>query len=465
LPGVGLRPKGGAAKLRSMSRIVGQIFSRRMLLMLLMGFSSGLPLLLVGGTLKTWLKDSNVDLAVIGSFAIVGFPYVFKFLWAPLFDRFTLPFLGRRRGWILVIQLALGAALFYLAAIDIQAAAAGFDAALGKGDPTSTGFWAGLMDWVHSLGATLRSPLGFRAFLVAFLSACQDIVLDAYRREILEEDELGLGSSLAVNGYRLAMLVSGGLAIAAAGAWNDWALVYRVMGGLMLLAGAMTLWAPEPKLLTKPPRTFKESVIDPFTEYFTRRDALTILAFILLYKLGDSMASDMLNPFYLDVGFSKEQIGLVAKTTALWATIVGGIVGGIGILKLGLRRSLWYFGILQMVSTLAFVSIPMMGPHLWLLALVISVETFTGGMGTAAYAGFMASITNKKFTATQYALLSSFMGVPRVLLGTTTGVLAKSFGWSGFFVFCCVVALPGLMLLLRFDRWTGTFETSEGQNP
>jgi PAT family beta-lactamase induction signal transducer AmpG len=426
-----------------------------MLLMLLMGFSSGLPLLLTGGTLRTWLKDSQVDLAVIGSFAIVGFPYVFKFLWAPIFDRFTLPFLGRRRGWLLLTQLGVAASLFYLAAIDMQVAASGFDSALhGAGQGASeTGFLGGLAEWLRSLGATLSSPLGLRAFLVAFFSACQDIVIDAYRRETLEEDELGLGSSLAVNGYRLGMLVAGGLAIAAAGAWADWGLVYRCMGALALLGVVTTLFAPEPKVTVKPPRSFKESVIDPFVEYFSRPDSLTILAFILLYKIGDSMASDMLNPFYLEMGYSKEQIGLVAKTTALWAGIVGGLVGGIAILRLGLRRSLWVFGILQAVSTLSFILMPSLGPQLWLLAAVIAFETFTGGLGTAAYAGFMASITNKKFTATQYALLSSFMGVPRVLLGTTTGVLAKSFGWSGFFVFCAVVAIPGLLLLLRYDRW------------
>ncbi len=391
------------------------IFSGRMLVALLMGFSCGLPLLLTITVLQAWMKEAGVDLTVIGLMALVGLPYTLKFLWAPLFDRFQLPFLGRRRGWLLVSQVALAAAI----------------AGLGMADPHSPWLIAGA------------------ACLVTFFSASQDIVVDAYRREDLADSELGLGSSLYVNGYRVGMLLAsgGGLILAD---HIPFSTVYLVMAACMLPGIVTTLLAPEPDMPAGAPTSIREAVIDPLVDYFTRTDAVWILAFILCYKLGDTMASAMTTPFYLDIGFSKTEIGAVVKLFGFWATILGSLAGGVLMLRLGIRLSLWLFGLLQAVSTAGFALLAVIGHSVPALSGVIAFENFSGGMGTAAYAAFMASITNKKFTATQYALLSSLMGVPRVLASAPTGWLAKTMGWQGFFILCTLIAIPGLLLLQRF---------------
>ncbi len=395
------------------------IFNGKMLAVLLLGFSSGLPLLLIGGTLKLWMKDEGVDLAVIGAFSLVGLPYTLKFLWAPVMDRFVPPFLGRRRGWILLCQLALIASLSLLA-----------------------------------LTSPSRTPwlVAGAALLVAFFSASQDIAVDAYRRDLLRDEELGLGSSLAVNGYRVGMLVAGALAATLADR-IPWRLVYLLMAGGMVVGVVTTLLAPNPEDDVLPPESIANAIVLPFVDYFRRPDAWIILAFILLYKLGDSMASEMLNPFYMDMGFTKTEIGTVAKLFGFWATIVGGLAGGVIILRLGIHRSLWAFGILQAVSTACFSLLSHVGHQLGVLAGVVAFENLSGGMGTAAYAAFMASLCNKRFTATQYALLTSLMGVPRVLIGATTGWMAKQFGWEVFFLLCTAIALPGLLLLFRVAPW------------
>lgn len=387
--------------------------------MLLQGFSSGLPLLLTGGTLAAWMKGSNVDLTVIGVFALVGLPYTLKFAWAPFLDRLVLPF-GRRRGWILLSQLGLALSLVIMSTID----------------PASSP-WA----------------MASAAFLTAFLSATQDVVIDAYRREYLPVEEFGLGASMTITGYRLGMLVAGGFALFLADQ-IPWPSVYLVMAGFMAVGFVTTLFCPEPKVQAAPPRSWKESIFDPFVDYFSRSDALVILVFILLYKAGDAMASVLLNPFYLDMGFTNTQIGLITKPVAIWATILGGIVGGILMVKVRLKTALLQFGLLQAVSTLSFILLPYFGASLWLLGFVIFFETFSGGMGTAAYAAFMMRLTNQKFTATQYALLSSLMGVPRVILGATTGFIADAVGWTNFFIICTVIAIPGLLLIaFRFNHW------------
>ncbi len=396
------------------------VFSRRMVMALLMGFYSGLPLLLTGSLLQAWMREAGVDLATIGLFALVGLPYTGKFLWAPIFDRYALPWFGRRRGWLLLIQLLLAAAI----------------ASLGWMDPG-------------------RAPLGVAvaALLVTFFSASQDIVIDAYRRESLLDLEQGLGASLYVNGYRLGMLLAsgGGLILA------DFLGFQRVYGlcGLLMATGALvTLWAREPASPVSP-KTLREAVVLPFLEFFRRRDAIWILLFILLYKLGDTMASNMTMPFYLDLGFGKTEIGAVVKLFGFWATVVGGLLGGVLILKLGVYFALWLFGVLQAVSTAGFALLAHFGPTLSGLTLVISFENLSGGMGTAAFVAFMASQTDKRFTATQYALLSSLMGIPRVIVASPTGYFAEWLGWEGFFVFCALIALPGMLVLLRFRRWLG----------
>ena len=395
------------------AHLTRQLFSPRMLVAFLMGFSCGVPLLLTSSVLQAWMTERGVDLSVIGFFSLVGLPYTLKFLWAPLFDRFTLPFSGRRRGWLLLMQLVLIVALI----------------GLGMTDPGQT-------PWLVALAA----------FFVTFFSASQDTVVDAYRREDLNDNQLGLGSSLYVNGYRVGMLLagSGGLILAD---YLTFDRVYLLMATSILVGVATTLLCREPPLTRGTPRNFRESIMEPFVDYFNRDRSLLLLLFILLYKIGDQMASTMTTPLYLDLGFSKTEIGTVVKLFGFWATIAGGLLGGVILLRVDMIRSLWIFGILQAVSTLGFSLLAWIGHSLSGLAAVIAFENLSGGMGTAAYMAYMASLTNKKFTATQYALLSSCMGIPRVLAAAPTGWLAEMTGWPVFFLGCTVVALPGLLLL------------------
>ena len=391
------------------------IFSSRMLVAFIMGFACGLPLLLTITVLQAWMKEEGIDLTVIGLMALVGLPYTLKFIWAPFFDRFTLPFLGRRRGWLLIAQIFLMLSI----------------AGLGFSDPE------------NNIGL-----LVFAAFLVTFFSASQDIVVDAYRREDLSDRELGLGSSLYVNGYRVGMLLASGGGLIMAD-YLPFSMVYMIMAGCMLPGVITTLLAHEPEISVETPKTMKEAVLNPLVEYFSRQGALWILAFILLYKAGDTMASAITTPFYLDIGFSKTEIGTIVKLFGFWATIAGSLIGGVIMLRLGISRSLWIFGFLQAISTAGFAVLARIGYSIPALATVIGFENLSSGMGTAAYVAFMASITNKKFTATQYALLSSLMGVPRVLVSAPTGFFAKNMGWEGFFWACVFAAIPGMFILLR----------------
>tara|TARA_B100000315_G_scaffold29320_1_gene24897 strand:+ start:1581 stop:2810 length:1230 start_codon:yes stop_codon:yes gene_type:complete len=402
-----------------MPPIIKAILSRRMLVSFVMGFASGLPLLLTISVLQAWMKDEGVDLSVIGLMALVGLPYTLKFLWAPLFDRFSLPFLGRRRGWLLVAQITLIVSI----------------AGLGFTNPSNN-------PWLVAIAA----------FLVTFFSASQDIVIDAYRREDLADQELGLGSSLYVNGYRLGMLLAsgGGLILADVTSFRT---VYLTMASCMSVGVITTLLTPEPEAPAGSPKNLKEAVTDPFKEYLSRTGALWMLAFILFYKIGDTMASAMTIPFYLDIGFSKTEIGAVVKLFGFWATIVGSLAGGIFILRQGINRSLWIFGFLQAISTAGFAVLFYIGHNNLALAAVVAFENFSAGLGTSAFVAFMASLTNKKFTATQYALLSSLMGVPRVFASAPTGFMAEAMGWASFFIFCALIAIPGMLLLLKFAPW------------
>jgi len=384
-----------------------------MLVAFLMGFACGMPLLLTSTLLQAWMTDQGVDLATIGFFSLVGLPYTVKFLWAPVFDRFTLPFLGRRRGWLLVMQLLLILAL----------------AGLGLTDPGQT-------PWLVALAA----------FFVTLFSASQDIVVDAYRREDLTDNQLGLGSSFYVSGYRLGMLVagSGGLILAD---YLSFDCVYLLMAASLVLGVATTLLCREPPLTRGAPCTFREAVVEPFADYFSRDRALWLLLFILLYKIGDQMASTLTTPFYLSLGFTKTQIGAVAKLSGICSAIAGGLLGGAILLRIGIIRSLWLFGILQAVGILSFTALALIGCSLPGLVIAIAVEQLTSGMGTSAYVAYMASLTNRRFTATQYALLSSCMGVPRVIFAAPAGWLADLAGWPLFFLGCAAAAVPGLLLL------------------
>ncbi len=376
------------------------------------------------------MKVEGVDLATIGLFALVGLPYTLKFLWSPIVDRFTPPLLGRRRGWLLFFQILLAFAI----------------AALGMTNPADN-LW---------LVAAV-------AFIVTFFSASQDIVVDAYRREDLQDKELGLGSALYVNGYRVGMLLagSGGLILAD---HFSFAQVYLVMAGSLVVGVVTTLLCREPEVAEGTPKTFKEAVIQPFAEYFSRDRALIILLFILLYKIGDQMASTMTIPFYLDIGFSMTEIGVIANMFGFWATIAGGLLGGIILLRLGIIPCLMFFGILQALSTLGFSLLAIIGKSLSGLAAVIAFENLASGMGTAVYVAYMASLTNKKFTATQYALLTSLMGIPRVFASAPTGFMVEAMGWVWFFLFCALLAIPGL-ILIRFVTTRGQRTEDGGQMP
>jgi len=398
--------------------VVRRFFSYRMLVMLFMGYSSGLPLLLIGSTLQAWMTDEGVDLTAIGLVSLLGLPYVLKFLWAPFLDRFQIPFLGRRRGWMFVFQILLV---------------------------------------ISILGLSMTNPrdnvwmVCFWAVLISLFSASQDVVLDAYRREVLPDEELGLGSSLFVNGYRLAMLVSGAFALILADQ-IPWKEVYLVLAALQGLSLLITFFAPQESHHIKIPANLMEAVVGPLKEFFTRRGAGIFLLFILLYKAGDTMASNMTTPFILSVGYTKTDIGTVAKTFGMVATILGGLFGGALMLRFNMKWSLTVFGVLQAVSTLGFAALTVLPTGFTSLAAVIAFENLASGMGTSAYVAYMASLTNKQFTATQYALLSALMGVPRVILAAPTGLMSKILGWDMFFIVCTLMALPGLLLLIPVFR-------------
>lgn len=390
-----------------------QVFSnRRVAVLLLLGFSSGLPLALTFGTLQAWMKDAGVDLATIGAITLVGLPYTVKYLWAPLMDRYTLPFLGRRRGWLVVTQLTLMAAIAFM----------------GSLNPVS-------QPWL----------LAVTAVLVSFLSASQDIVVDAYRADVLREEELGAGAAVSVLGYRLGMLSSGAMALILAD-HLPWAAVYRIMAGLMLVGVAAALWGTEPKSGGSP-RSLAEAVALPFKAFFSRDAALVLLLFIILYKLPDAVAGAMTTPFLLDVGFSKTEIGAVNKGFGLVATIFGAVAAGGLIARLGIYRSLWAFGILQAVTNLTYMGVALAGQNKAALILAVGVDNLSGGMGTAAFVAFLMSLTEKRYSATQYALLSSLMAITPKIAGAPTGLLAAGLGWPMFFAASVLGAIPGLAVL------------------
>lgn len=424
-----------------------QAFSdRRNLLMLGMGIASGLPLPLIGGALKMWLQESNIDLTTIGLLTSAGLPYTLKFLWSPVFDRFSPPLLGRRRGWLLLSQIGLVGATIGLS-------------------------------FTHP-GESIQL-VAIWALLIAFLGASQDIVIDAYRWEILKPEEYGIGTSTYVMGYRISLLVGGTLSLLLVDKDGfvglSWPAVYQLMSLGFLIGIGCTLAATEPKVYSPPPKNLKESVIDPFSDYLTRPGALAMLAFILLYKVGDNIAGEMLWPFYKDLGYTLTIIGAASKFTGFVGTILGGFIGGALILRLGLVASLWICGIFQSISTLSFTWLAWFGaaalattaatpealqiakavntPPTWALVVVIFIENLTSGMGTSAFMAFMGILTNKKYTATQYALFTSFMGVPRVIMGSGSGWLAAQLGWQSFFVVCATIALPGMLLLIPMSKW------------
>ena len=414
-----------------MARWLSTLLTRRMLICVFTGFASGMPLYLLLNLVPAWLRTEGVSLKAIGLFALIQFPYTWKFLWAPLLDRYALPFLGlgRRRVWIVLTQIALLAII----------------ALLGRLSP-----------------ATDLMTIVWLAAGLAFFSATADIALDAYRRELLEENELGLGNSVHVNAYRIAGLVPGSLSLILAD-HLPWDTVFLVTALFMLPGIVMALAIKEPTMAGNTPKTLRAAVVEPFREFVGRagpREALLILAFIFLYKLGDSMCTALATPFYLDMGYAKSDIGLVAKHAGLWPAVIGGLLGGLWMVSLGINRALWLFGVVQVLSIFGFAWLAWLGSQsaidgaaLVRLAVVIGFEALGVGLGTAAFVAFIARTTHPAYTATQFALFTSLAAVPRTFVNATTGWLVESMGWMTFFFLCVLLALPGMALLARVAPW------------
>ena len=398
------------------------VFNRRMFICIFTGFASGMPLYVLFQLVPAWLREGGVSLTEIGLFALVGIPYTWKFMWAPLMDRYVPPFLGRRRGWMLLSQLAL------LISIGV----------LGMYQPAQS---IGIIAWI--------------AVAVAFFSASQDVVLDAYRREILPDEELGLGNAIHVQAYRISSLIPGSLAFILADLL-PWSSVFWITSGFMAIGLAMTVMVSEPESQLPQDKGLRHAIVAPFMEYIHRRGwkgLLLVLSFMFLYKIGDNMATALSTPFYLDMGFTKTQIGLVAKHAALWPAIAGGLLGGVIMIKMGINRSLWVFGVVQVVSILGYAVLASNEPTLWLLAAVIGLEYLGVGMGTAAFTAFIAKETSRTYAATQFALFTALAALPRTFANASTGAIVEHIGWVDFFLLCAVIALPGMLLLFWVAPW------------
>ena len=447
-------------KASSWSQAAAVYLDRRVIAILFLGFSEGLPLALTGATLSVWLREGGISRTAIGLFALVTMPYALKFVWAPLIDRLRLPVitrrLGRRRGWALVTQAALMAALV----------------GLGSTDPLQDLWWTALC-----------------AVVVAFCSASQDIVIDAYRVELLEEDQQAAGAAMLVLGYRFGMLASGAGALYLA-SFFGWHAAYYAMAGLVAVGMVTVLLTREPVVAASPEMAARErhvaawlearphlhgrraavlawlygAVVAPFAQFMTRRAWVAILAFIACYKLGDVLAGIMAAPFYVDLGFEKTEIANVTKVFGLWATIVGGLAGGVLVSRVGVLRGLLIGGIAQMVSNLGFVALAMVGRDLSMLALAVATENVCGGIATAAFVAYLSSLCNVSYTATQYALLSSFYKLGGDLFGATSGWLADQMSWPAFFLLSMGGAVPGLLILLWLMGTVGT-QTQKRPSP
>lgn len=401
-----------------------------MLACVVLGFSSGLPLYLLLQLLPAWLRTEGIDLKTIAAFAFIQLPYTWKFIWAPLMDRYNLiaP-LGRRRSWMLLTQIALFISII------------------------AYGFFEPKFNIVS---------IAVVSTLVALFSASQDIVIDAFRREILSDEELGLGNSIHVNAYRVAGLVPGSLALILADHFA-WSHVFWIVALFMLPGMLMSLFANEPNQTQLAPKSLYASVVEPFTEFINRaglKHAAWVLLFILLYKLGDSMATALATPFYIDMGYTKTDIGTIVKGSGLVMQILGAFIGGFWMLKIGINRGLWAFGVVQLVTILGFAWLAHAGPFTsvgiverGMLAVVIGGEALGVGLGTVAYVAYMARETNPAYTATQLALFTSLSAVPRSVFNALTGSMVESLGWEMFFYVCTLLAIPGMLLLFKVAPW------------
>jgi PAT family beta-lactamase induction signal transducer AmpG len=389
-------------------------------ILLILGFASGLPLALTSGTLQAWMTVENIDLKTIGFFSLVGQAYVFKFLWSPVMDRYTPSFLGRRRGWLLTTQVLLLISI----------------AAMGFLEPTSQ------LRWMAAL-----------AVVIAFCSASQDIVFDAWKTDVLQPEERGAGAAISVLGYRLGMLVSGGLALWLADKWLGWQGMYWLMAALLISCIIATILAPEPSDVIPVPKTLEQAVVAPLRDFFGRNNAWIILLLIVLYKLGDAFAMSLTTTFLIrGVGFDAGEVGVVNKTLGLCATIIGALYGGMLMQRLTLFRALLIFGILQGASNAGYWLLSITDKHLFSMGIAVFFENLCGGMGTSAFVALLMTLCNKSFSATQFALLSAISAVGRVYVGPVAGWFVEAHGWPTFYLFSVAAAVPGLILLLVCRR-------------
>lgn len=400
-----------------MNKYLKVLLNKKMGICCLTGFSSGLPLFILISLIPAWLRIENIDLKVIGLFSLIQLPFTWKFLWAPIFDRYKI-LMGRRRGWLIVFQILL---LLSTA---------------------SLGFFNAVID---------LKTIAIISFLIAIFSASHDVVIDAYRREILDDAELGIGNAIHVNAYKISSLIPGSLSLILADmiSWQD---VFLITSLFMLVGIAMTLAVKEPDTQYIQPKNFKDSVIQPFISFFKKNgrvNALYILLFIFLYKLGDSMATALVTPFYIDLNFSMTEIGIIAKNAGLWASVIGGFLGGIWMIKIGINKALWIFGFLQLVTIIPFIVLSMVGHNLILLGITVGLESFAMGLGTTVLIAFISKQTDPRYTATQFALFTSLASIPRSITNASTGFIVESLGWTNFFYLCFMLAIPGMVLLLK----------------
>ena len=392
-----------------------QVFhSRRIATVMLLGFSSGLPLALTGGTLQAWMAVAGVDLRTIGVFALAGLPYTLKFIWSPLMDRFIPPWLGRRRGWILIAQICLVAGI----------------AAMAFGSPRQ-----------------YPLAMGALALLVAFASASQDIVVDAYRTDVLHEKERGAGAAVFVMGYRIAMIVSGAAALILSDriGWRD---TYLLMSIIMIAGMAATAMGPEPERTIAPPKSIREAAWGPLKDFFSRRSAFTLVLVIVLYKLGDAYAGTLTTAFLIrGLGFTPTDVGTINKGLGLVSLILGALIGGTLMVRLGLYKSLMLFGMLQASSILLFMALALAGKSYLMMIIAVAFENLCGGMGTAAFVSLLMALCNQRYSATQYALLSSLAALGRIFIAPSSGYVVELVGWPQFFLLATISAIPGLLLL------------------
>jgi PAT family beta-lactamase induction signal transducer AmpG len=425
------------------------LMNKRMLICIFNGFTAGLPLYFLAQLIPAWLRSESVDLKTIGFFGLVLLPFSFKYLWAPFLDRYVPPFLGRRRGWMMVSQIGLLIFMITLAVLNPQ-------------------------EDIHIIV--------YVGLAIGFFSATQDIVLDAYRRELLPDNELGLGSSFYANAYRVAGFIPGGLGLILSD-YMPWSMVFIVVSLFMFVGIIHTFVINEVATEVPPPKSLQEAVVEPFKEFFLRdgfKSGLLILLFIFFYKFGDTVATALITPFYLDVGFSKTIIGTVAKVVGLWSMLFGGFVGGLLMYRMGINKALWVFGVVQVMSIFGFAILSEVGANVWVLGGVVAFEYLGVGLGSAALMAFIAKSTNKKFTGTQLALLSSLFAIPKSFSGILAGILVEGIkekdgifytllgnvsgiGYTNFFFFCAVLAIPGMILLIWVAPWNAD-ENTNNQN-